>query len=97
MERRESVFGLYSTDSVIHCAMQNLEDPEENPMVRHECAEALGSIAKVKRSYEFSFLEILAYAVKAECIRFGCIVPFHAWRIFVQEPKTNFCIVRNNN
>ena len=26
---------------------QNLEDLKENPMVRHECAEALGAIAKV--------------------------------------------------
>ena len=24
---------------------ENLEDEQENPMVRHECAEALGSIA----------------------------------------------------
>lgn len=40
------VLGQMQHEAAIPQLIENLEDLKENPMVRHECAEALGSIAK---------------------------------------------------
>ncbi|XP_073251576.1 deoxyhypusine hydroxylase-like [Porites lutea] len=40
------VLGQIQHEAAIPQLIENLEDLKENPMVRHECAEALGSIAK---------------------------------------------------
>ncbi|XP_069784749.1 deoxyhypusine hydroxylase [Narcine bancroftii] len=40
------VFGQMQHDASIPLLIKALKKPDENPMVRHECAEALGSIAK---------------------------------------------------
>lgn len=40
------VLGQMQHEAAIPQLIENLEDLNENPMVRHECAEALGSIAK---------------------------------------------------
>lgn len=36
------VLGQIQHDACVKQLTDNLKDPQENPMVRHECAEALG-------------------------------------------------------
>lgn len=40
------VLGQMQHDACIKQLTENLKDPVENPMVRHECAEALGNVQR---------------------------------------------------
>lgn len=76
--------------------MQNLEDPQENPMVRHECAEALGSIAKVGAHILRRACVGLASCLRracvllAPCLRRACVVQAQSPAPFLMPRSKEF-------
>lgn len=59
---------MKSSHPRVCCCWQSLEDLKENAMVRHECAEALGSIAKVISGNYYRFKNHVGYGqIKMLC------------------------------
>jgi len=67
------VLGQAASPYAVNALMSRLQDLQENPMVRHECAEALGGIASPGTDLEGELAKYL-HSGEADVVRESCVV-----------------------